>query len=149
MKPQTRRQAGKTPHDPITSPPALRQVWWLCKNRIRSFAQLNRRYTCGSRGIVRCCCFVPYLSGVLGIADLNEAVSLRFFYCFASSVGFAFLAPSAQRGLCPHALRAPLPKGSSPLGILASVAPLDPLSVLQCAAFFICTSRCFHTPYIK
>ena len=44
VKPQTRRQAGKNATDLQTPPPALRQVWWLCKNRVRSFAQLNRRY---------------------------------------------------------------------------------------------------------
>ena len=134
VKPQTRRQAGKTPHDPITSPPALRQVWWLCKNRVRSFAQLNRRYTCGSRGIVRCCCFVPYLSEVLGIADLNGRFVRGSWERIDLSVrllNYAFGATGAP----PPALRAPLPKGSanlfvqSPLGILASVAPLDPLSV--------------------
>ena len=70
----------------------------------------------------------------------------RFLGGFVLSVR-VFLAPAAQRGLCPHALRAPLPKGSSPLGILASLARLDPLSVLQSAAFFICTNR--FTPYIK
>ena len=51
-------------------------------------------------------------------------------------------APAAQRGRRPHALRAPLPKGSSPLGILASLARLDPLSVLQSAAFIFCA--CGH-----
>ena len=72
---------------------------------------------------------MPLLHIFFGIADLTVV-----FRSCVSRVRFVikvrvFFAPAAQRGLCPHALRAPLPKGSSPLGILASVAPLDPLSV--------------------
>ena len=88
-------------------------------------------------GAVRFC---PYLSAFLWYRRFN------FRTCgswgrFVLSVRLLF-APSVQRGLCPHALRAPLPKGSSPLGILASLARLDPLSVLQCASFFFCA--CGH-----
>ena len=94
-------------------PPALRQVWGLCKNRVRSFAQLNRRYIC-SRYFKRVGAIMPLLN-IFGYRRFN----LDFRTCgswgrFVFEVR-VFFAPSAQRGRRPHALRAPLPKGSSPL----------------------------------
>ena len=59
------------------------------------------------------------------------------------------LAPAAQRGLCPHALRAPL-QGLLALALGKGLTP--PLAsgvfVLQSAAFFICACGHFSLPVL-
>ena len=99
--------------------PALRQVWFGCTKIAPLFCAIKSAISLFSgRWLDWVCSALTYR--ILDIADLT--FGLAFLGCILRFWSAVFFAPSAQRGRCPHALRAPLPGGT----LLKKGLPPDP-----------------------
>ena len=115
--------------------PALRQVWFGCTKIAPLFCAIKSAIFLFSGRWIYLVIYSLTFRLFLDIADLT--FGLAFLGCVLRFWSAVFFAPAAQRGRCPHALRAPL-QGKT---LLKKGYSLDPfLRLLVCATESFCFS---------